>query len=43
MLKPELATLDILLGVAAFAVLLAARRFFLPPLAPLRHEADQTR
>ena len=43
MLKPELATVDIILGVAAFAGLLAARRFLLPPLTPLRHEADQTR
>jgi hypothetical protein len=43
MLKPELATIDILLGVAAFAGLLAARRFFLPPLAPLRNQADQLR
>jgi len=33
MLKPELATLDILLGIAAFVGLLAARRFLLPPLA----------
>ena len=33
MLKPELPTLDILLGVAAFVVLLAARRYLLPPLA----------
>ena len=33
MLKPELPTLDILLGVAAFVVFLAARRFLLPPLA----------
>jgi hypothetical protein len=41
-LKPELATIDILLGVAAFAGL-AARRFFLPALAPLRVETDQTK
>lgn len=33
MLKPELATVDILLGVGAFVGLLAARRFFLTPLA----------
>ncbi len=40
MLKPELATLDILLGIAAFVGLLAARRFFLPPFAdePWRRE-----
>ena len=31
MLKPELATIDILLGVGAFVGLLAARRFFLVP------------
>ena len=40
MLKPELATLDILLGIGAFVGLLAARRFLLPPLAdePWRRE-----
>jgi hypothetical protein len=43
MLKPELATIDILLGVAAFAGLLAARRFFLAPFAPLRNDAGSTR
>jgi hypothetical protein len=43
MLKPELETVDILLGVAAFDGLLAARRFFLAPFAPLRNEADLTR
>jgi hypothetical protein len=42
-LKPELATIDILLGVAAFTGLLAARRFSLPALAPLRVETDQTK
>ena len=46
MLKPELATLDILLGVGAFVCLLAARRFLLPPLAEepkRREEVSQTR
>ena len=33
MLKPELVTLDIFLGVGAFICLLAARRFLLEPLA----------
>ena len=33
MLKPELPTVDILLGVVAFVGLLAARRFLLPSLA----------
>jgi hypothetical protein len=33
MLKPELPTVEILLGVGAFVGLLAARRFLLPPLA----------
>ena len=32
LLKPDLSTLDILLSVAAFVGLLAARRFFVPPL-----------
>ena len=32
MLKPDLSTLDILLGVGAFVGLLAARRFFVPPV-----------
>lgn len=32
MLKPDLSTLDILLGVGAFVGLLAARRFFFPPV-----------
>jgi hypothetical protein len=40
MLKPELPTFDILLGVAAFVGLLAARRFLLPPTEgePTRRE-----
>ena len=38
MLKPRLPTLDILLGVAAFVVLLAARRFLLPPSRVRRRE-----
>jgi hypothetical protein len=33
LLKPELSTLEILLGVGAFVGLLAARRFFLRPSA----------
>ena len=33
LLKPDLSTLDILLSVAAFVGLLAARRFFVPPLS----------
>jgi hypothetical protein len=40
MLKPELPTLDILLGVGAFVVLLAARRYLLSPIPnePRRRE-----
>jgi hypothetical protein len=42
MLKPELATIDILLGVGAFVGLLAARRFFLAPLANERTRLGET-
>ncbi len=40
MLKPELASLDILVGAAAFGSLLAARRFFFPANTPLRKAQD---
>ena len=40
MLKPELATLDILLGVVAFIGLLAARRFLLPRSRASRDDGD---
>ena len=38
MLKPELSTLDILMGAAAFAGLLAARRFLGPSLQSKKSE-----
>jgi len=38
MLKPDLPTLDIVLGVAAFVGLLAARRFLLPTLESEKKE-----
>ena len=35
MLKPDLSSLDILVGAAAFALILAARRYFFPwPIGP---------
>ena len=40
MLKPDLTSLDILVAAVAFAVVLAARRFFLPALAPPREGQD---
>jgi hypothetical protein len=42
MLKPELATIDILLGVGAFVGLLAARRFLLLPLTSERTRSGET-
>jgi hypothetical protein len=42
MLKPELATIDILLGVGAFVGLLAARRFLLLPLTSERTRPGET-
>jgi len=38
MLKPDVTSLDILVGATAFVVLLAARRFLLPAIVPFRRE-----
>ena len=39
MLKPDLSSLDILVGAAAFALILAARRYFFPlPIGPLEEQ-----
>ena len=40
MLKPDLSSLDILVGAVAFVLLLAARRYFFPPPMIPREEQD---
>ncbi len=40
MLKPELTSLDILVGAAAFGLLLAARRYFFPATTTLWKEQE---